>query len=128
MHGFTDIVIATERERKVTYSTTDMRTGKVFLNPSGSFNEVYRIVVMFFESRSYGEHIGVEDNIMGIKIDFVDQQAVCTLAHLYLAGGRIRLTFFVKSHYDSGSSVLFDSPGMFEEYFFPFFQRNRVNN
>ena len=97
MHGFTNIVVATERERQVTHPTADMRAGKIFLNPSGSFNEVHGIVVMFFDSRSYGKHIGVEDYIMGIKIDFINQKTVCALAYFYLTGGSIRLAFSSKA-------------------------------
>ena len=128
MHGLTNIVVATERERKVAYPTADMRTGKILLYPSGSFNKIYGIVVVFFDSRSYGKYVGVENNIVRIEIYFVNQEAICALAYLYLTCRSIRLAFFIKSHHYSRCSVLLDSPGMFKKLLFALFQRDRVDD
>jgi len=53
MHGLADIIIATERERKIAYTTTDVSSWKVLLYPTDSFNKIYSIVVVFFNTRSY---------------------------------------------------------------------------
>ena len=128
VHGFTDIIVTTERERKVTYSPADMRSGKVFLNPTGSFDEVHRIVVMLFDTRSYGKHIRIENNIVRVKTYFINQKTISTLANFYFTRSSVSLSFFIKSHYYGRSSVLLDNPGVFKEFVFAFFQRNRVND
>ena len=126
MHCFTNIIIATERERKITYSPADVCTGKIFPDPSGSFYKVYGVIVMLFDSCSHRKHIRVENNIMRIESNFINQQTICTFAHFYLAGSSIRLSFFIKSHHDSCRSILLDDPGMLQKYFLPFLQRDRV--
>ena len=128
MHGLTDIIVATEREREVADSSADVCTREIFLYPSGSFNKIYSIVIMFFNPRSYSKHIGVKNNIVRIKTNFVNQKTVSPLANFDFTGGCICLTFLIKSHYDGGRSILADDTGMFEENVLAFFQRNGVND
>ena len=46
MHGLTDVVVATEREREVADTSADMRPWQVLLNPLGSTDEVGSISVV----------------------------------------------------------------------------------
>ena len=128
VHRLTDIIIATERERKVTDSSANMSTRKILFDPCGSFNEIYGIVIMFFDPCGYGKYIGVKNNIMRIKTYFIYQKTVSPFANFYFTGGCICLTFLIKSHYDGGRSILADDTGMFEENVLAFFQRNGVND
>ena len=128
MHGLTDIIVATEREREVADSSADVCTREIFLYPSGSFNKIYSIVIMFFNPRSYSKHIGVKNNIVRIKTNFVNQKTVSPLANFDFTGGCICLSFLVERHDHSSGSILPDDSGMFKESFLPLFQRNRVDN
>ena len=71
VHRFTNIIIAAKRERKITDSPTDMGTGKIPFNPSGSFDKIYRVIIVLFNPCSYGKHVGVKDNIVRIKPHFI---------------------------------------------------------
>lgn len=97
MHCFTNIIIATERERKITHSTADVCTGKILPDPSGSFYKVYGVIVMLFDSCSHRKHIRVENNIMRIESNFINQQTICTFAHFYLAGSSTACPFSSKA-------------------------------
>ena len=63
MHGLADIVVATEREREVADTTTDVSTWQFFPNPLGSSDEVGSIGVVFLHTGCYSQNVGVENDI-----------------------------------------------------------------
>ena len=128
VHGLADIVVAPERERKVAHPATHMRPGEVTANPARSTDKVHGIVVMFLHSRGYGQHVRVEYDIMGIETDLVHQQTVSPCADFYLAFISIGLPLFIKSHHDDGRPKAFHLPGMGQEDFLPFFQRDGIDD
>ena len=57
MHRLTDIVISTEGERQVAHATTDVCTGQILFDPSGSLDKIHRIIIMFLNTRSHSQYI-----------------------------------------------------------------------
>ena len=112
MHRLTDIIVATKRERKIAYTTADMRSGKILLYPTGCLDKIDRIIIVFFHPRSHGKHVRVKDDIIRIKVRFLCQQTISTLANFYLTFESIGLSFFIKSHHHSRRAILFYLTGM----------------
>ena len=79
---------------------------------------------MFVHTRSYGKNVGVKDNIMRIEAHFLNQKLISTGTHFNFALVRIRLPFFIKSHYYGSRTVLSDRAGMFQKLLFSLFQRD----
>ena len=65
MHRLANVIIAAEREGKVTHSSTDMRTGQILAYPSGGTDKVYSIIVVLVHTGCHGKYIRVENYIMG---------------------------------------------------------------
>ena len=47
-------------------------------------DKVLCVVVMLFDTRSYGKHIRIENNIVRVKTYFINQKTISTLANFYL--------------------------------------------
>ena len=74
------------------------------LDPPSCFDEVAGVSRMFGHAGSYGEHVGVEDNVFWRESGLLGQQVVHALADCDAAlvvGG---LTLFVEAHSDDGST------------------------
>ena len=122
MHGLTDIIIATEREWQVTYPSAYMRSGKILLYPTGRFDKINSIIIMFLNSRSHSQHIGIEDDIIRIKADLLRQDTIGTRTNFNLPFKRISLSLFVESHHHRCSSQLLNQTGMFYKFLLSLFQ------
>ena len=53
---------------------------------------------MLFNAGRHGENIGVENDVLGRKTDFIDQQIIGPFANLIFAVRRIGLAGFIKRH------------------------------
>ena len=105
-----------------------MSAGQVLPYPTGSTDKIDCIVIMLVHTRSHCKYIRVKNYILRIETDPVYQQTISAFAHLNSAFVRIRLSLFIKSHYDCGSTVSLYSTGMFKKLFFALFQRYGVDN
>ena len=128
MHRLTNVIIASERERQITYSTTDMCPRQVLFDPSGCFDEINSIIVVFLNTRCYRKYIGIEDNIIRIETYLRSQNTVSAFANFNFALISICLALLVESHHHNGCSKLLDYRGTFDELFLPFLQGNGVDN
>ena len=96
--------------------------------PSGSLNEIDRVIVVFFDTRGHGQHVGIENNIMRIKSYFVHQDMISPFTDLNLAAEGIGLSLLVESHDDDSRSELFHLAGMRHKHVLPFLQGDGVDN
>ena len=74
VHGLADPVIAPETEGDVRDATAHLGVGQVGLDPAGRFDEVHGVPVVLLHARRDGEHVRVEDDVLGREADPVDQQ------------------------------------------------------
>lgn len=63
VHGFAYEIVASERKGEVGSTSAHFCSRQVFVYPSRSSNEVYRIVVVAVNSGSYRQHVGIEYNV-----------------------------------------------------------------
>ena len=84
MHGLAHGVVAAEGEREVRDAARDLRVGQVLLDPACGVDECLGIAVVFGNARGDGQHVGVEDDLLG-RESVPGQQAVGALGHLDLA-------------------------------------------
>ena len=128
MNGFTDIGIATEREREVTDTTTHVGTRQILMNPLGGTDEFHGIVVVLLHTRSDGEYVRVKDDVERIHAQLVHQQPVSTLSYLNTALKGSCLTHFIEAHHHHGSTIAHHVPGMREEYLLTLLQRDGIDD
>ena len=122
MHSLTYIIVATERERKITYSSADVCARKVTANPTCSFNKIDSIVIMFLDTSSHCQHVRIEDYILRTETDLLCKNTISPFANFYLPFKCIGLSFLVESHHDDCRPVLLDGTGVLNKSFFAFFQ------
>ena len=65
MHGLAQVVVASERERQITYTAADMGARQILADPSGGTDEIECIDIVLLNARSDGEDVRVEDNVVG---------------------------------------------------------------
>ena len=128
MHGFTDIIITSERKRQVTDTSTHMSSWQVLFNPSCGLNEVNGIIIVFLDTCSNSQYIRVEDDIVRIKAHLFSQDAISTSAHFNLTFVSICLTFLIESHDYSSSTQLLYHSGTFYKNPLSFLQRNGIDD
>ena len=69
MHGFSYVIISTERERQITDTATHFRSWKIVFDPVNRPDKIKGIAVMLFHSGGYRQNIRIKDYIVRIKSD-----------------------------------------------------------
>jgi hypothetical protein len=84
VEGAAHSLVATEGEGNVGHTTADLAAGAHALDLARGAEEVDRIVVVLGHACADCEDVGVENDVLGLKADLLDQDAVCPLAHAHL--------------------------------------------
>ena len=128
MNRFTDIRIATEREREVADSTTDMCSWQILMNPLGGTDEFHGIIVVFLHTRSDSKHIRVEDDVERIHPQFIYQEVIGTLGNLDTSLIGSSLSHFIEAHHYYGGTIAHHIPDMREKHLFTLLQGDGVHD
>ena len=126
--GFAHRVVAPEAERHVADAARDFGAGQVLLDPAGGFDEIDRVVVVFFDAGGDGKDVGIEDDVLGREAHLFDQNLVGTLANLDLALVGVGLPLLVKRHDHRGRTVAADQLGLALEFIDTLFHADRVDD
>ena len=105
MDGFTNGVVAPERETHIGDPAGNHGVGQGALDVAHRFNEIHGVVVVLFDPGGNGEDVGVENNVFRRETHFFGEQFVGTGANFHLALTGICLAFLIESHDDHGSTV-----------------------
>ena len=73
VHRLAHRVVAAERKRDVADAAGDARAGQVRLDPARGLDEIDRVVVVLLDAGGDGEHVGIEDDVLGGEADFLDE-------------------------------------------------------
>ena len=65
VHRLAHRVVAAEGERKVRHAARDLGMGQVVLDPARGVDKGFGIAVVLGDSRRHGQHVGVEDDVLG---------------------------------------------------------------
>ena len=125
VHHFTHIIVAAKRKRKIAHSPTHLSSRQVGFYPLHSFNKVYRIVLMLFDTCGNSQYIGVKNYILRIKM-MLHKQVISSFANLNSALISVSLTCLVKSHHHHCCTVRSYFFSLLQKLLFTIFQRNRV--
>ena len=126
--AFPHRVVAAEREAHVGDPAADFRAGQVLLDPAGGVDEVDRVVVVLLDAGGDGEDVGVEDDVLGREVEFIDQDAVGPLADRDLALVGVGLALLVEGHHHRGGAVALDQLRVVLEGVDAFLHRDRVDD
>ena len=97
------------------------------ISGSASMNAFAKLVVLL-DPRRDGEHVRVEDDVLGREAGLVDEQVVGALADRDLALDRVRLSLLVERHHDHGRRRAPDAPRLREERLLALLERDRVDD
>ena len=128
MHRFPHLIVATERERDIGNTTRNLRTRKVFLDPTRRVDEVQCVVVVLLDTRRNRQDIGIENDVVLIETDLIHQNPISPFTNPDLLIIGRRLAFFVKRHHHHSRAVFHDMSGIILKSLFPLFKRNRVHD
>ena len=128
MDGFTNIGVATEREREVADTTAHVGSRQILVNPFRSTDKLHGIVVVLLHTRCDGEHVRVEDDVERIHAQLVHQQAVSTPGYLDAALIGSSLSHFVEAHHHHGSAIAHHVPGMRKEHLLALLQTDGIDD
>src|SRR5690554_3362230 len=99
MHGFPNRIVSPEGETDITHPAAYFGTGQILLDPLRGFKKIDGIGFMLIHPRGYRKYIGIENNVIGIEFYLLGQDVIAPLTDLDSPFIRVRLTFFIKSHY-----------------------------
>ena len=78
---------------------------QVLANPFGGFNKIDGVMVVIVNAGCDGKHVWIKNIVFGRKSDFFDQQVLGARTNQFVTLKGIGLTFLVKGHHHSGSTV-----------------------
>ncbi len=127
MHRLADDVVAPERERQVRDPAADVHARTAFLDQRQRLDEVQRVAVVLGHAGRDGQHVRVEDDVLGRETD-AGQQVVGATADRHLALDRVRLPLLVEGHHHGARAVRHDPAGPVEELLLALLQADRVDH
>ena len=101
---------------------------KMLLDPSGSTDEIDRVVRVLVDAGRDREHVRIDDDVLGRKADLVDEQVVCPPGNLDAPLVRVGLTLLIEAHHDRRGAIAFDQPRLAQELAFALLHRDRIDD
>ena len=126
--GFTQRCIAPKAEADVGYTAGNMRKRKAPTQLGSGGYEGNGIIVMFADTSSNGENVGVENDVFRRKSELFGQKVVCPAADGDLAFQGVGLSGLIEGHDDHGRAMAANQVGLPEEFGFTFLERYRIDN
>ncbi len=83
---------------------------------------------MFLDAGGHGEHVRVENDVLGRETDLLDQDAIGSAADLHPALVVVCLPLFVKGHDHRCRSVAADQRGLPFELLLAHLERNGIHD
>ena len=128
VHRLADVVVPAEAEGHVGHAAADLGVGQIGLDPARGGHEVHGVVVVLLDACRDGEHVGIEDDVLGRQADLVDEDPIGALADPDLVLVGRGLTLLVEGHDHDGGAVLEDRPGVLAEFILALLERDRVDD
>ncbi len=100
----------------------------MLFDPARGFDEVHRVVVVFFNARGDGKHVGVKNDVFRGKAHTVHQGAIRPFADFNFALVGVGLALFIKSHDHRCSAIASNQARLVDEVVLAFFQADGVDD
>ena len=105
-----------------------LHPGQLGLDASRGLDEGHRVVVVLLHAGGHGEHVGVEDDVLGREADLFGEDAVRPPADLELALDGVGLAALVKGHHHHRRAVAAHQRGLAAEGVLAFLQADGVDD
>ena len=80
VHRLADGIVAAERKRDVADAAADFGVWQVFLDPPRRADEINGVIRVFLHARADGQHVRIEDDVLGREADFFHEQIIGAFA------------------------------------------------
>ena len=128
VHGLAHDVVAAEGERQVRDAAADADTGQRSLIRGRRVDEGLGVAVVLLHAGRDGEHVRVEDDVLGREADLLRQQVVGAAADRDLALGGVGLALLVERHHDDAGAEVADLAGLAQEGLLALLEADRVDD
>ena len=127
VHDLADGVVAAEREREVGDAAGEVDQRVLRLDLRDRVDEVPCVRVVLLHAGGDGEHVQVEDDVLGQEADLADEEVVAPQRDLDLLLRRRRLPVLVERHDDDRRAVLLADLRALDEVRLALLQADRVD-
>ena len=128
VHGLAHDVVAPEREGNIADAPAHLGAWQLGLDLARGLDEGEGVLVVLLYACAHGQHVGVEDDVLGREAQLFGQKAVGPPADGHPALARACLTLLVKGHHDHTSPVPADQPRLALERLLSLLQADRVHD
>ena len=115
VHRLADGLVAAECEREVRDAAARPGAGAALLDEGQRLDERLGELVVLLDPRCDGQHVRVEDEVLGREPGLLGEQPVRPLADLDLSLDRVRLALLVERHDDDRGAVAPDLASVLQE-------------
>ena len=127
VHRLADDVVAAEREGEVRDAAARAGARAALLDQRQRLDERLREAVVLLDPGGDGEHVRVEDDVLG-RPAVAGEQVVGAAADLDLALDRVGLPELVEGHHDDAGAVAADRARLLEELLLALLEADRVDD
>ena len=127
--GLAHGVVAAEAERDVGDAAGDEGTRQVLFDPARGLDEVHAVVGVLLDTRTDGEDVGVEDDVLGRQAHLrPGEDVVGASADVLAPLEGVRLAVLVEGHDDGRSAVALDESRLLDERLDALLHRDGVDD
>ncbi len=102
--------------------------GQTLFDQARRLDEGPRIVVVLLDTGGHREDVWIEHDVLGSKIDLVDEYAVSAFAHRDLLLDGLSLTLLVECHDHDARTVALHQPRLLDERLFTFLEADGIDD
>ena len=124
VHRFPHDGIASKAKTDVGHASAHVCTGQMGSNPLCRFKEVEGVSSVLLHACGHGKNIGVENDVGGVKMGFVDQETVGPFTDFDSARVIVGLTLLVECHDNHCGTVSPDGFGLLQKGVLSFLEAN----
>ena len=84
MHRLTHDIVSAKRKRNITHPAGDLCPRTLTLDSPCCFDEIYRVIVVLFDTGRHGENVRIKNNIFRRKANLFGQQTKGPFANVDL--------------------------------------------
>ncbi len=128
VHRLAHDVVAAEGERQVGDAAAGAGARAALLDQRQRVDERLGVAVVLGDAGGDGEHVRVEDDVLGGEPGLLRQQVVGPAADRHLALDGVGLALLVEGHDDHAGAVVADAPGLVEERLLALLEADRVDD
>ena len=101
---------------------------KVLFDPTRRFDEIDRVIAMFFETGGDGQNVWIKNNVVPRHVRLLGQEIVGARADFDLAFEGVGLAAFIERHHDNSRAITPDQARLTEKFLLAILQADGIHD